>query len=47
MMTGNAQLCALTNLVNQQTEKPLHGLFETSKVDVLKLNIELDTSPNP
>lgn len=47
MMTGNAQLCEMTNLVNQQTEKPLHGLFKTSRVNVLKLNIELDKSPNP
>lgn len=47
MMTGNAQLCEMTNLVNQQTEKPLHGLFGTLKVNVLKLNIELDKSPNP
>ena len=47
MMTGNAQLCEMTNLVNQQTKKPLHVLFGTSKVNVLKLNIELDKSPNP
>lgn len=32
----------LIGLVNQQTEKPLLGLFGPAKVNVLKLNIELD-----
>jgi potassium-transporting ATPase KdpC subunit len=32
----------LISLVEQQTEKPLLGLFGPSKVNVLKLNIELD-----
>ena len=32
----------LISLVNQQTEKPLLGLFGPAKVNVLKLNIELD-----
>lgn len=30
------------NLIDQNTEKPLFGLFGTSKINVLKLNIELD-----
>ena len=29
-------------LITQQTEKPLLGLFGTEKINVLKLNIELD-----
>jgi len=32
----------LISLINLQTEKPLLGLFGPSKVNVLKLNIELD-----
>ena len=32
----------LISLVDQQTEKPLLGLFGPPKVNVLKLNIELD-----
>ena len=32
----------LISLVNKQTEKPLLGLFGPAKVNVLKLNIELD-----
>lgn len=32
----------LISLVDQQTEKPFLGLFGPSKVNVLKLNIELD-----
>lgn len=32
----------IRQLVNNQTEKPLLGMFGTSRVNVLKLNIELD-----
>jgi len=32
----------ILNLVDQQTEKPLAGMFGPPKVNVLKLNIELD-----
>jgi potassium-transporting ATPase KdpC subunit len=32
----------LLSLVDQQTEKPLLGMFGPAKVNVLKLNIELD-----
>jgi potassium-transporting ATPase KdpC subunit len=32
----------LIELVNQHTEKPLFGLFGTSKIHVLKLNLALD-----
>ena len=32
----------LINLINKQTEKPLLGMFGPAKVNVLKLNIELD-----
>lgn len=32
----------ITNLVKQQIQKPLAGLFGPEKVNVLKLNIELD-----
>jgi len=32
----------ITGLVEQQTKKPLLGLFGPAKVNVLKLNIELD-----
>jgi K+-transporting ATPase ATPase C chain len=32
----------LISLIDQQTEKPLLGLFGPAKVNVLKLNIELD-----
>jgi len=32
----------LVSLVDQQTEKPLLGMFGPAKVNVLKLNIELD-----
>jgi len=32
----------ITSLVNENIEKPLLGLFGTSKVNVLKLNIALD-----
>jgi potassium-transporting ATPase KdpC subunit len=33
---------ALTRLVEKQTEKPLLGLFGTERINVLKLNLELD-----
>ncbi|MNY17315.1 Potassium-transporting ATPase C chain [compost metagenome] len=32
----------LRTLVNEQTEKPLLGLFGPAKINVLKLNIALD-----
>lgn len=32
----------IEKLVEQQTEKPLFGLFGTSKINVLKLNLALD-----
>ncbi len=33
---------ALSELITQQTEKPLLGLFGTEKINVLKLNLALD-----
>lgn len=36
----------LFQLINDQTEKPLLGLFGPSKINVLKLNIELDKIDN-
>ncbi len=33
---------AVQNLITQNTEKPLLGMFGTEKINVLKLNIELD-----
>ncbi len=33
---------ALNQLIEQQTEKPLLGLFGTEKINVLKLNLALD-----
>ena len=34
---------AIQKLVDEQTEKPLAGLFGTEKINVLKLNIALDS----
>ncbi|ANF49655.1 potassium-transporting ATPase subunit C [Chryseobacterium glaciei] len=38
----NISLEKIENLINNQTEKPLLGLFGPSKINVLKLNIALD-----
>lgn len=38
----NISLTTIHQLIDQQTEKPLLGLFGTEKINVLKLNIELD-----
>ncbi|MGE6036607.1 potassium-transporting ATPase subunit C [Klebsiella pneumoniae] len=32
----------LQKLIDQQTEKPLVGLFGTQKINVVKLNLALD-----
>lgn len=40
--TRNISEEKLTTLVNEYTEKPLLGLFGTSKINVLKLNIALN-----
>lgn len=40
--TRNISEEKLTTLVNENTEQPLLGLFGTTKVNVLKLNIALD-----
>lgn len=39
--TRNISETTLQQLVNQQTEKPLLGLFGTEKINVLKLNLAL------
>jgi K+-transporting ATPase ATPase C chain len=33
---------SINQIIEQQTEKPLFGLFGTEKINVLKLNLELD-----
>ncbi|MBP9924369.1 MAG: K(+)-transporting ATPase subunit C [Cyclobacteriaceae bacterium] len=38
----NISETTLQELINQQTEKPLLGLFGTEKINVLKLNLALD-----
>jgi len=38
----NMSEATLLQLVEQQTEKPLFGLFGTEKINVLKLNLALD-----
>ena len=38
----NISEATLLQLVEQQTEKPLFGLFGTEKINVLKLNLALD-----
>lgn len=38
----NIPLEKINNLVAQQTQKPLMGLFGTEKINILQLNIELD-----
>lgn len=45
----NISAAMLTLLINKQTEKPLLGIFGTSRVNVLQLNVELDKlkTPNP
>jgi len=40
--TRNISTEKITTLVNQAIEKPLLGLFGTSRINVLQLNIELD-----
>lgn len=38
----NLNEATLLNLIEKQTEKPLLGLFGTEKINVLKLNLELN-----
>lgn len=43
----NISANTLRQLVDQQTEKPLLGIFGPSRINVLQLNIELDKISNP
>ena len=43
----NISANTLIQLVDKQIEKPLFGMFGTSRINVLQLNIELDKVPNP
>ena len=43
----NISANTLKQLVDKQIEKPLFGMFGTSRINVLKLNIELDKVSNP
>ncbi len=38
----NIEEATIISLIDKQTEKPLAGIFGPSKVNILKLNIELD-----
>jgi K+-transporting ATPase ATPase C chain len=38
----NISETTIHQLIEQQTEKPLLGLFGTEKINVLKLNLALD-----
>ncbi len=42
----NIHAATIYNLIEQNSEKPLLGLFGTSKINVLKLNLALDKSLN-
>ncbi len=43
----NISAKTLRQLIDQQTEKPLLGIFGPSRINVLQLNIELDKIQNP
>ena len=43
----NISANTLKQLVDKQIEKPLFGMFGTSGINVLQLNIELDKFTNP
>ena len=42
----NLNEATINQLIEQQTEKPLLGLFGTEKINVLKLNLALDNLKN-
>ena len=42
----NISETTINQIIEQQTEKPLLGLFGTEKINVLKLNLELDNFKN-
>ncbi len=42
----NIKESTINQIIEQQTEKPLFGLFGTEKINVLKLNLQLDKATN-
>lgn len=44
--TRNINEQTINNIIEQQTEKPLLGMFGTEKVNVLNLNLQLDKVSN-